>query len=427
MHDVTKSFMDPPEVALDVTGLLLTVLNLSDSPRARRISQAIGGALVVYKGVSQLVHRSEKIYTVAIKSGDLVYSDLHRWILDQMSSTDRRSLIVSSCDNSLFGESAESKSSDESEGSLSMHHDGTNAVTFDLAGESIMVEVEPINGHRSERLLFTVRTPTARDAVLDVIKGLSATYFQTRKPQMFMPGRFEDWDSSSSLSLRSLDTVILRAGQQEALVADLRRFLDSEERYSRLNLPWHRGYLFHGPPGTGKSSLARSLASHFDLDIYYLPLSDLKSDSNLLDLIGAVPARSVLLLEDIDVVHAATSRDDENGRASLSSLLNALDGLLTPHGLITIMTTNHLDALDPALLRFGRMDRTEEFGYLDDDSLGRLAYLVLGEHLDLEPLTRADMSAAEVLETIKGYLDVPDQIPGVLKDFLHQHSLRAAA
>jgi AAA+ superfamily predicted ATPase len=85
-----------------------------------------------------------------------------------------------------------------------------------------------------------------------------------------------------------------------------------------------------------------------------------------------IQPRSVLLLEDVDVYHAATDRDEEDGKVSVAAMLNALDGVWTPHGLITMMTTNNRDRLDAALVRAGRIDVDEEFTPLDRGQAARL-------------------------------------------------------
>ena len=80
----------------------------------------------------------------------------------------------------------------------------------------------------------------------------------------------------------------------------------------------------------------------------------------------------MLLLEDADVFHAATVRDDNKDAVTLSGLLNALDGIATPHGLFTVLTTNRPGVLDDAVIRPGRIDLTEHFGLADADQGARL-------------------------------------------------------
>jgi chaperone BCS1 len=160
-----------------------------------------------------------------------------------------------------------------------------------------------------------------------------------------------------------MESVAMPAEQKNRIVEDLRTFLAAEDHYNRLAIPWHRGYMFHGPPGTGKTSLVKGLACEFNLDLWYISLSDLNAESSLLALLAEVGPRSLLLLEDIDTARITHDRDGaDQGKISMSSLLNTLDGVATPHGLITVMTTNRFDILDPALTRVGRMDLVEELG-----------------------------------------------------------------
>jgi chaperone BCS1 len=179
------------------------------------------------------------------------------------------------------------------------------------------------------------------------------------------------WDRVIGYRPRLLESVQLGAGDKEALVADIERFLASRERYALLGVPYHRGYLFHGPPGTGKTSLAAALAHHFGLPIFTINLQQF-DDASLAGAMHDVPARSVVLFEDIDCMSGVKRRADGtrsvggNGhsaaapvapeRVTLSGLLNALDGFSAPDSVIYVMTTNHVEALDPALLRPGRID-----------------------------------------------------------------------
>src|SRR6185436_17915660 len=72
---------------------------------------------------------------------------------------------------------------------------------------------------------------------------------------------YQNWSVLSNRDLRPLESVILDRGVKEAVHDDMRQFLLSEEWYKKMAIPFHRGYLFYGPPGNGKSSLAAALAS----------------------------------------------------------------------------------------------------------------------------------------------------------------------
>ena len=199
-----------------------------------------------------------------------------------------------------------------------------------------------------------------------------------------------DWKKTRAIDIRLLDTVILDEEKKTALLEDIKDFLNPETRawYSRRGIPYRKGYLLYGPPGTGKSSLSLSIAGACDLDIYILNISSV-DDSSLGELFTELPAHCVILLEDIDAVDATQSRQrgtvktgqDETssstkaksqGRMSLSALLNVLDGVGSQEGRVLIMTTNHAERLDAALIRPGRVDMKLELGYTNQDINARL-------------------------------------------------------
>jgi chaperone BCS1 len=180
----------------------------------------------------------------------------------------------------------------------------------------------------------------------------------------------DGWDYVEGYAPRLLDSVLLQPGEKEHLIEDVKNFRASKQRYARLGIPYHRGYLLYGPPGTGKTSLVSALAAHFGLSIYVVNLTDF-ADRSLMNAVNLVPPNSVLLFEDIDCAkggkarEAAVSVATGGGQAdkgtvtngvTLSGLLNVLDGFYAPANVLFVMTTNHIEVLDDALLRPGRID-----------------------------------------------------------------------
>lgn len=185
----------------------------------------------------------------------------------------------------------------------------------------------------------------------------------------------EAWRYVHAYTPRVLDSVILRPGEKEHLVEDIRGFRASRERYRRIGVPYHRGYLLYGPPGTGKTSLVSGLGAKFGMSIYAVNLTEL-NDRTLKVAISCVPANSIILFEDIDCMKAGNRRSETGERAergiqptgnekadpadrfgvTLSGLLNVVDGFHAPENVLFVMTTNKIEALDPALLRPGRID-----------------------------------------------------------------------
>lgn len=171
------------------------------------------------------------------------------------------------------------------------------------------------------------------------------------------------WAHVSDLRVRSLDTVLSEDDRIESVAADMRRFLGAEEWYRQRGVPWRRGYLFHGPPGTGKSSLIRALASDLGRDIATVPLSSRSlTDEDLRDGMTNAPKGAMLVLEDIDAGFAGRQAGEAAGGVTFSGLLNAIDGVAAQEGRVLVMTTNHPEKLDPALIRPGRADVHVELG-----------------------------------------------------------------
>ena len=191
--------------------------------------------------------------------------------------------------------------------------------------------------------------------------------------------------------------------------------------------------MFHGPPGTGKTSLVKALANEFNLDLWYLSLSDLKAESSLLGLLSEVGPRSILLLEDIDIMKITHDRDGaDQGTISMSSLLNTLDGVATPHGLITIMTTNNFEVLDPALTRAGRMDMIEKLDYPSLNSISNMfeyfygeipVQILTGAHPDSFDTPIKDLSTSMIAEIMKRHLKDPKGAAQAISEELESYEL----
>jgi mitochondrial chaperone BCS1 len=202
--------------------------------------------------------------------------------------------------------------------------------------------------------------------------------------------RLEDgryWARVVGKMIRPLDSIYLEPGQVERLVADMRWFWSAADWYVQRGIPWRRGYLFAGPPGTGKSSLAAALAGALDMPLQVINLGSLSMDDQLSDALHDTKANSVVLLEDIDCLAVAGNREaegarlDQGGRGTgitRAGLLNILDGVLSPEGRIIIMTTNFPERLDTAMLRPGRADIRVDFQGLDAAGQERMAKAFYG-------------------------------------------------
>lgn len=154
---------------------------------------------------------------------------------------------------------------------------------------------------------------------------------------------------------RALDSIHLADGVKERLVADIREFIETRNKYESIGVPHRRGYLLKGPPGNGKTSVIKALASEFEHVINVVNLNTKNyDDDQLVYTFTRILPRSIVLLEDVDCLF--DGRDNVQSKVTFSGLLNALDGVASGEGYILFMTTNHPEKLDPALIRPGRVD-----------------------------------------------------------------------
>ena len=434
---------DDPSPSDDATPRWLTAF-LTDDQRSRFRSAVVTATTVVglYKqGKSWFDGRREdRLYTVSVEDTDEIYLDVHEWILDQLPKRDQRSVNAFTRRAPIHDDVRVTAGGPPMRRQVMLRYDGSQTQKVLVEGHRVEVHVDAPSVPRSDdergrrygkpgSIVFTAATIEGREAVIRLLLELTRKHEieERTTTKVFIASKWGDWHGLGTIKPRPLEQVILAKDVREDLLSDMQLFLGQEEAYRRLGVPWHRGYLLYGPPGTGKSSVFHALATELDLALYFVPLSDLEGDTDLIDLLARVDQRSLLLLEDVDVAHVSHERVDEDGDrendgdekgVTLSGLLNALDGIITPHGLITAMTTNYYDVLDDALTRPGRADWKREITYADDDQLRRLVVAMLG--VDPGPLPTVtpehEIAPAEVVEVIKSHLhhDPADALEAIL-------------
>jgi chaperone BCS1 len=233
----------------------------------------------------------------------------------------------------------------------------------------------------------------------------------------------EYWNTVEGYNARLLDSVILQTGERERLVVDIEKFKSSKARYRHLGVPYHRGYLLYGPPGTGKTSLVSAIAGKFAMSIYAINLTDF-TDRSLTKAMNDVPPGSVVLFEDVDCMiasnprshaekpSAADPREKPEDKAAvqkfgvtLSGLLNVLDGFHAPDDVLYMLTTNKIEALDPALLRPGRIDYRLYLGVASEEQKVELYCRFFPQAEELEALAFVEAHPwAETMADFQGLL-----------------------
>lgn len=168
-------------------------------------------------------------------------------------------------------------------------------------------------------------------------------------------------------------------GVKTKLKADLDTFFKSKQYYNRVGRVWKRTYLLHGPAGTGKSSFVAAMARLLGYDIYDLDLGQLAGEADLKSLLLRTGPRSIVLIEDLDR-HLGRSGQT----VDVSGLLAFIDGVWSgcAEGQVVVFTAANRDAIDPVVLRPGRVDVHVHFPLCDYPAFRALAgsYLGLKEH-----------------------------------------------
>lgn len=225
------------------------------------------------------------------------------------------------------------------------------------------------------------------------------------------------WIRGMVRAKRDIATVVLDAEVKESIMKDLAKYFDIRQQqwYSARGIPYRRGYLLHGPPGTGKSSLSYAIAGHFDLKIYVVNLNSSNLNEDILtQLFSLLPQKCLVLLEDVDAAgitqqRTASSitapRDKQN--ISLSGLLNVIDGVASQEGRVLIMTTNHMEMLDSALIRPGRVDMTIQFTNASQD---QLAYIFESIYRNMESSESGDQ------EPLDSEVDIESEDTSIAND-----------
>lgn len=173
---------------------------------------------------------------------------------------------------------------------------------------------------------------------------------------------------------RSFETVYCAPGIKESLLKDVQRFHSNRDWYSVRGIPYRRGYLLEGPPGTGKTTLIYAIASITEKPIFLVNPATMDNDNQLQHAFSAAKD-GYLVIEDIDSISVtedratrekpATVGDAAKSGITLSGLLNAIDGIGSREGRVLFITSNTPEKLDPALLRAGRIDKTVHLGPAD--------------------------------------------------------------
>lgn len=217
---------------------------------------------------------------------------------------------------------------------------------------------------------YTIKGFRARASIQAFLERIANEYYESiadNQLAIFYNSHWGEWLRASPIRIKPLDKIILSPGLKEDLLKDLNQFISSKEWYFKACIPYKRQFILHGDPGTGKTSLCLAIAAYLNLDVYVMNIKSFQGDQHMQRAFTEIAPGSLLLIEDIDA--SFNMRESSNKDISFSALLNCMDGAFYKEGLLTCITTNHFDKLDPALIRPGRTDRTIHVGFPSDEQI----------------------------------------------------------
>jgi ATP-dependent Zn protease len=192
---------------------------------------------------------------------------------------------------------------------------------------------------------------------------------------IFMPSRYND-------------TMYYSDNEIGIINEHIAKFIDSKNFFEERQLNYKTGILLYGEPGTGKSTIAKVLSTTYNRSIISINMSAIdKIDFGTLAMLinNDTGYQYIILLEDIDTLYNLnresseansvniniTQANTENEKKVINKLLQFLDSNQSPNNVIFVATTNHIDKLDPAILREGRFDLKIEVKGLNKHDAGK--------------------------------------------------------
>ncbi len=191
--------------------------------------------------------------------------------------------------------------------------------------------------------------------------------------------KFED----SIVHKRDLDSVFIQRNAKDSLLKEVKKFRESEKFYHDRGISYQRGFLLHGPPGTGKSSFVKAVASKFNLTVYLVDLNEISENGLVSIFKRAINTNPLILFEDIDKtgilddvnndskceLKSQESKEAPKKKLSYAGFINALSGISNLNGAFFFITTNNYDKLPKSLTRPGRVDVILEITYADHEQI----------------------------------------------------------
>ncbi|KAI1468933.1 BCS1 N terminal-domain-containing protein [Daldinia caldariorum] len=271
--------------------------------------------------------------SVHIRNDDDIYDHLMDWLATQPRLVNSRNLVAETASKRSWDEDATSVAKDSSGRYLNFSNQEARAPAFFSPAVGVhnfwwrgqyfqlnrkrvsIFEESNMSGQmfRDQEDLEISCFWRSPEPIKQLLAHAKQQYFRdhqarttVKRPSTTAGRRFAGrvgWYQVASRPIRDIKTVVLDEKQKLQVLADINEYLHPEtpKWYSNRGIPLRRGYLFHGPPGTGKTSLSFALAGIFGLDIHVISLLEPSlTEEDLSNLFATLPRRCIVLLEDID-------------------------------------------------------------------------------------------------------------------------------
>ena len=210
---------------------------------------------------------------------------------------------------------------------------------------------------------YTFKGLFASRSIRRLVKEINEHYGNIKREPRFYISRGHYFAYMQTIKGKPLSQVVLNKQLKDSILKDITTWRESKNEYERRGIAHKRGHCYFGPPGTGKTTLARAIAIEYEMDVYNVNLNNIEGDDDMMSMFSEMNPNSILLFEDIDAYFDKRNKVNSDSKITFSGLLNALDGTISLNDVLIIITTNHIEKLDPALLRPGRIDIIKEIGF----------------------------------------------------------------